>query len=121
MLDIKGLLHATVIVKDLKRTRQFYGGVLGLKEVERYNFNFPGIWYAVGDRQLHIVVDESLPETPDPASLDGRHIALEIGDFAGAQRRLEELGVEYRLGRSGLKQIFLRDPDGNLIELQTLG
>jgi catechol 2,3-dioxygenase-like lactoylglutathione lyase family enzyme len=116
MIQVEKYLHATVLVRDLERTRAFYMRVLGLREIDRPRFNFGGTWFAIGDQELHIVVQ---PNLGDPAFSDDRHIALGVTDFDGVPAKLEALGIPYRHGTSpARRQIFFRDPDGNLIELQ---
>ena len=112
------LLHAALLVKDLDRAKNFYGGVLGLNEKPRHSFNFDGAWYDLGECELHLIVT---PETLLPSEDRPRrdcHVAFSIEDYDGTRRALEDAGVAYREGSSGLAQLFIRDPDGNLIELQ---
>ena len=117
MIEVKKYLHATILVRDLQRTREFYTKVLGLREIARPRFNFPGTWFVIGEQELHIVVKDDL--NGDPAFSDDRHIALGVADFDKVPAALEELGVPFRRGSNpARKQIFFRDPDGNLIELQ---
>jgi glyoxylase I family protein len=117
-MNIDTLLHAAVLVTNLERSRAFYEGVLGLKEKPRHNFDFPGAWYDLGRTELHLIVTtESLPE---PTSRPRRdyHVAFQVSDLAEARRAVQAAGVNYRESSSGLPSIFVRDPDGNLIELQ---
>ena len=117
MIDVDRYLHATILVRDLERTRKFYTTVLGLKEIERPRFKFSGTWFAIGDQELHIVVKDDL--SGDPAFSDDRHIALGVRDFDNVPDKLSSYGIPFRQGSSpARRQIFLRDPDGNLIELQ---
>ncbi|HXG67369.1 MAG TPA: VOC family protein [Blastocatellia bacterium] len=117
-MQIRRMLHAAILVSDLERARQFYGGVLGLKEKPRHNFNFPGAWYDLGDCELHLqVTTEPLSPAEERPRRDF-HVAFLIEDYEATRRALEAAGLPYREGTSGLAQIFVRDPDGNLIELQ---
>ena len=52
------LHHVLVAVDDLERARQFYADVLEMEEIERPAFNYPGIWYQIGDgpQQLHLLL-----------------------------------------------------------------
>jgi catechol 2,3-dioxygenase-like lactoylglutathione lyase family enzyme len=119
MIRVEKYLHATILVRDLRRTREFYTKVLGLQEIDRPRFNFSGTWFAVGEQELHIVVKDDLKG--DPAFADDRHIALGVADFDGVPVALEELSIPFRRGSNPARQqIFFRDPDGNLIELQPL-
>lgn len=40
--------HVSVTVTDLDKAKAFYGDVLGLKEIPRPDFRFPGVWYSLG-------------------------------------------------------------------------
>jgi catechol 2,3-dioxygenase-like lactoylglutathione lyase family enzyme len=118
-MRINTLLHAAVLVTDLERSRRFYGGVLGLKEKPRPDFGFAGAWYDLGECELHLqVTEEALPPADDRPRRDF-HVALLVDDYDGTKRELESAGIEFREGTAGIPQIFIRDPDGNQVELQS--
>ncbi len=117
-MRIGGLIHAAVLVTDLGRAREFYGRVLGLKEKARPDLSFSGAWYDLGELELHLMVTpERLPAAEARPRRD-YHIAFQVSDLREARRTLEEAGLGFRESSSGLPSIFVRDPDGNLIELQ---
>jgi len=122
MLDIATIHHVSINVTDLERARRFYAGVLGLEEIPRPAFDFPGAWYRLGDRQLHLIVHpptRTLRGTAEISSREG-HFAVAVRDFEGARAHLESAGVPFDArpqGQTPWSQIFLSDPDGNLIEL----
>lgn len=117
-MRIKKMLHAALLVTDLEKARAFYGGLLGLREKTRHSFNYSGAWYDLGDVELHLMVtDAKLPIAEERPQRDF-HVAFEIEDFEETRRAIIGSGLAYREGRSGLAQLFVRDPDGNLIELQ---
>jgi len=115
--------HVSVCATDLDRARAFYGGRLGLKEIPRPAFDFPGIWYSLGgDLQLHIILNDQLVRpAAEREKIVARypHFALWSEDVDGTARRIEELGLVCRdviSGPTGLRQLFVKDPDGNMIE-----
>jgi catechol 2,3-dioxygenase-like lactoylglutathione lyase family enzyme len=123
------LQHCGLLVADLARSRGFYGDVLGLEEIPRPpNFTFGGAWFRVGEDEIHLL-DEA--ETtgragmPEPGrSLEGglaTHIAFEVADLSVMQERLAVSGVIPVSGPmprgDGVVQLFLRDPDGYVVEL----
>lgn len=115
---VSRLLHAAILVNDLERAKNFYGNVLGLTEKQRHDFDFKGVWYDLGDCELHLmVVTDTLPPAEQRPRRDF-HVALRINDYQAARQHFDRLGIPYREGRHGLPQLFVRDPDGNLIELQ---
>ena len=119
----KILSHVSVTVTDVAKARDFYTGVLGFPEIPRPAFDFPGIWYSLGgDLQLHIILNDQLVR--DPSERDRivaryPHFALWTEDADATARRIEERGLTCRdvvSGPTGLRQIFVKDPDGNMIE-----
>ncbi len=121
-LDITALHHVSLNVIDLERARRFYTEVLGLEEIARPAFDFAGAWFRIGDRQLHLIVHpptRTLRGTTEISSREG-HFALAVSSYEAACRRLESAGVRFDArppGATPWAQIFLSDPDGNLIEL----
>lgn len=121
-IEIETLHHVSLSVTDLERARAFYGGVLGLREIERPAFDFPGAWFALGDRQLHLIVHtapRSLRGTTEVDPRDG-HFALRVKNRRGALEHLRTNGVEVRdnpRNATPWEQIHFTDPDGNVIEL----
>lgn len=120
MTEIVALLHASLLVSDLGRARAFYEGVLGLEpSTSRPEMNFPGVWYDVGRGQIHLLClpnPDPVSGRPDHGGRD-RHTALGVADWAALQARLDASGLPYTLSRSGRRALFVRDPDGNALEL----
>ena len=120
-ITFTGFHHAGVLVTDVERAAVFYEQVLGLENLPRPDFGFPGRWYDLKNgHQLHLMSLHDLPAHSTNLPRFDRHIALVVPDLTEAAEQLTALGVEFSLGtgRSGAAQIFLRDPDGNMIELR---
>ncbi|GAC1669751.1 MAG: VOC family protein [Ktedonobacteraceae bacterium] len=132
LLKISKLDHAALLVKDVERTRHFYGEVLGLEEIPRpANFKFPGAWFAIGNEQLHII-GESEPgraaRLQPAAYLSGElavgscpHTAFEVDDLEEAQQVLRRHGIKIAGGPrprgDGATQLYVLDPDGYVVEI----
>ena len=120
--ELVALHHIAVIVTDLARAKAFYGGVLGLQELPRPAFDFGGAWYALGDGQLHLIVHgpaRTLRGTTEIDSRDG-HFAVRVDDYDATLAHLRSRGVHVRESRHNITpwaQIYITDPDGNIIEL----
>lgn len=113
-LEITGIHHHSVIATDPVASRRFYGEKLGLKEIPSPStFPSPVIWYACGEGQLHLMVKE------DADTISPRHVALHICDAKTARDKLQAAGVETveTVCIPGADRFFVRDPDGNRIEL----
>jgi catechol 2,3-dioxygenase-like lactoylglutathione lyase family enzyme len=119
MVGVVGLHHVNVNVADLGEALTFYVEQLGFAVVpERPDFGFAGAWLQMGNHQLHLV--ESADFTVDPR----QHFALQVADIEASAAHLDAVGVEYKgpLAIPGAgRQIFLRDPSGNRIELNQPG
>ena len=115
------LHHASFPVSDLAKAKYFYGEILGLIEIERPDFGFAGAWYAGGDCEVHLIVPGdgfgdagSPPSGLNPMAV---HTAFAIDDYDSAVARFEEHDIEvFGLGRD-VGQFWVKDPDGNVIEL----
>jgi catechol 2,3-dioxygenase-like lactoylglutathione lyase family enzyme len=122
LITYKGLHHVSLAVTDLDQARQFYGKILGLKEIERPAFDFPGAWYEIGQQQIHLIVYPSAQTFRDDKRLSSRegHFALRVDNYYDTLEWFRLNGVDFLEkpnSKSGFAQIFCADPDGNLIEL----
>lgn len=98
--------------------RSFYGGVLGLREVDKPEElrSRGGVWFESGRIGLHLGV-----ETPfSPAKK--AHPAFRVDNLARAMAVLQANGLAFRpdVDLPGIKRIYIDDPFGNRIELVEL-
>jgi len=119
----KQLNHVSITVTDVEKAREFYSGVLGFTEIPRPAFNFPGIWYSLGgDLSLHIILNDQLVRPAvEREKIIARyaHFAVWTDDCDETARKIGELGLATRdviSGPTGLRQVFVKDPDGNMVE-----
>src|SRR5512139_2423164 len=122
MIAITTLHHVSIVVTDLVAARHFYGAVLGLSELPRPPFDFAGAWYALGDRQLHLIVHPPGRTIRGTRNIDARdgHFALRVMDYDATLLHLRAHGIPVRESRQNVTpwaQIHITDPDGNVIEL----
>ena len=117
-MKISELNHAAVHVADVDASVQFYGQVLGLEQIPRPAFSFPGAWFKIGDfQELHIIGERELPVHSHNR---GTHFALCVDSMEAAVAQLDACGVEYLAPKQrpdGAWQIFVQDPDGHFVEL----
>ncbi|GIX05635.1 MAG: glyoxalase [Candidatus Poribacteria bacterium] len=113
-LRVEGIHHVSILVTDFDRSREFYGGILGLEEIAKPStFNFEVVWFRFGEDQLHLIPSPT-PDVPSP-----RHFALHVEDAQAAREHLKKHGcvVEETTPIPGADRFFTFDPDGNRIEL----
>jgi glyoxylase I family protein len=118
-MRIRRFLHPTLLITDLKKSAHFYGTVLGMEQNADRALSFPGLWYQIGAIQLHLIVQPTVICDLQDAERWGRnrHYAFAVDSIADAQARLTDYGYSYQASHSGRPALFVKDPDGNIIEL----
>ncbi|MFW6359339.1 MAG: VOC family protein [Chroococcales cyanobacterium] len=111
-------LHTAILVSDVANAEHFYSQVLGLPKIDRI-LKYPGIWYQIGDYQLHLIEDKSLSNSLQNPEKWGRnpHIAFAVSNLEKAKQQLEANGYSFQMSASGRAALFTQDPDGNVIEI----
>jgi lactoylglutathione lyase len=113
-----GFTHVSVHAYDLEESTRFYVDLFGMRRVPAPDFEHPVVWLEVGDQQLHLF----LRETPAP---EFHHLGLDVDDFEAAYVMARDRGLlddatfapTVRELNDGSVQLYLRDPAGNLVEL----
>lgn len=124
---ITGLLHVAIKTNDLDKTVRFYRDLIGLAEVHRPDFGYPGAWLAVptavGEAIIHIYAGGPAlgAEKVAPfgtAAID--HVSLTAIGYADMVERLRAAELDWRefeVPGTTLWQIFVYDPSGVQLEL----
>jgi catechol 2,3-dioxygenase-like lactoylglutathione lyase family enzyme len=102
---------------DLEESVRFYVDLFGMERLPTPNFGEPVAWLKLGEQQLHLF------QRPVP-SPESHHVAFDVDDFEAAYVKAKELGLIDRRTFAGPRvlpdgsvQMYLRDPAGNLVEL----
>ena len=117
-MKILGIDHAQITIPrgDEAAAREFYCGVLGLREIEKPQalLSRGGFWLALGDRQLHVGVENGVDRQPTKA-----HVAYAVDDLASWRAALQQRGIKVEEGIPipGCRRFEFRDPFGNRVEL----
>jgi catechol 2,3-dioxygenase-like lactoylglutathione lyase family enzyme len=116
MIQFKRLDHLQICVPTGKENeaRKFYSDILGLTEIVKPEalIRNGGLWYQVGDIQLHIGAENEINRSK-------RHPAFEITDLDEAKVHLVENGITIKeeIQIPGCRRFSFLDPFGNRIEL----
>jgi YD repeat-containing protein len=111
--------HVSIYANDLDESASFYEQLLGLERIATPTFAFPVQWMRLGRQELHLFF------RPDVQAPTFHHVGLNVDDFeavyrrARAQRLFDDSAFfsgMYELP-DGSVQMYLRDPAGNLIEI----
>jgi glyoxylase I family protein len=112
-----GVHHVSINVSDVDATKAFYVDVLGFAERrDRPDFGFGGAWLDVGGQQVHLI------EGTVPGAV-GQHFAVAVDDLDAVVAELRGRGIKVSDPQpvATSRQSFLKDPSGNLVELQQPG
>jgi catechol 2,3-dioxygenase-like lactoylglutathione lyase family enzyme len=138
--------HVSVTVSDMERSLAFYRDELGLREVERHLLKGQEIDKMTGKRSVVMEVVRLSAQEEDRVLIDlqryvspkGKtstaqlgdvahtHFALRVKNLDSAYQRLRSSidflsePVVFKLDFGTVKVVFLKDPDGAIIELSEL-
>ena len=130
-MEIRRLDHVALLVKDVEQSKRFYVQLLGMEEHPRPgNFNFPGAWLRKGSAEIHLIGEDQPGRVdlvqPGGYSLDElstghvTHFAFEVNDLETTRQYLRTSGIPIvggpRPRGDGVMQLYIRDPDGYIIE-----
>jgi len=113
-LPVTHIDHCSVIVTDVAASRHFYGVLLGLREIPApRTFDFVALWYDLGGTYLHLLLKS------DRDTISPRHFCLHVADIAAARAHVVDQGIriDETVKIPGAERFFIRDPDGNRIEI----
>lgn len=131
-IAIEAIHHVGIVVSDLPAADKFYGEVLGFP---RHHVR-PSWFVLNATSTLHLIPlgDAGAVEPPHHAY---RHVALQVPDLRKTLHVLLESGLEVKQVSFGGEEreitstddpldhgvgtLFIRDPDGNVIEFLQLG
>ena len=114
--------HVSINARDLEASVAFYVDLLGAERIATPNFGIPVQWLALGDTQLHLFERDLTPTSH-------HHLGITIDDIEAAYRAAERheafdfdaFGNHLVELPGDVVQLYVRDPAGNLVELDFSG
>jgi catechol 2,3-dioxygenase-like lactoylglutathione lyase family enzyme len=111
--------HVSIVAGDLEESARFYEELFGMERVPTAKFPEGVLWLKVGNQQLHLF------EVGGNEPTDKHHFGMDVDDFEAVYARAKELdvldtkawGAAFRGHPMGWVQLYLRDPAGNLVEV----
>ena len=130
-MALTGMEHYLVLTSDLEATRDFYQDALGMTEGFRPMLGFPGYWMYIGVIPVIHIAEwvsytahsngKDIPvTTPAPSTGAFDHVAFNAVNFDSVLERLERHGAtpaRNLVSKSGMRQLFVFDPNGVKIEI----
>ena len=112
-VSVLGVHHVSIGVQDVEAAVEFYA-LLGLYPLPRPDFGFPGAWLQAGTQQVHLLQTPTVPPGAE------NHYAFQVTDLEACLAHLSSHGVPARISgpvAGAGKQAFIKDPSGNVVEL----
>jgi catechol 2,3-dioxygenase-like lactoylglutathione lyase family enzyme len=114
--------HVSVNALDLQESVDFYVELFGAQPIPTPNFGIPVQWLALGRTQLHLFERDLQPSSH-------HHFAITVDDvepvYRAAERRdaFDRRAFRHHLIElpGDVVQLYLRDPAGNLLEIDQAG
>ena len=124
-MQLEGIDHVALSVRDVERSAQWYMDVLGFEP--RYEGLWNGIptFIAKGTTAIALFParnHDSKKTQAHAASMDMLHLAFRADrkNFLAAQRELKERGITFEFQDHEISHsIYFRDPDGHELEITT--
>ena len=125
-MNIRQIDHVTINVTDMEKTREFYGKLLGLRELDCVDkgdheltfFELPG-----GAKLELVVYRYETADNGQTATDRGRarHLAFEVDDVYALEKKLTEAGYPFHVPVSYVDKLgfsggLTRDPNGFELE-----
>ena len=110
--------HVSLCATCLETSVKFYEDLFGMTRIPTPNFGFPVQWLRVGDLQIHLFERPGAPAVY-------HHVGLTVDNFEDVYGRAKALGIHdaetfgHYLSElpNGNVQMYVRDPAGNLLEV----
>ncbi len=114
--------HVSVNARDLQESVDFYVDLLGAEPIPTPNFGLPVQWLALGRTQLHLFERDLQPTSH-------HHLGVTVDDLEPVYRAAARRGAFDRQAfrnhlvelPGDVVQLYLRDPAGNLVEIDHHG
>jgi catechol 2,3-dioxygenase-like lactoylglutathione lyase family enzyme len=113
------ITHVSIFANSLDESARFYEELFGAERIPTAIFPEPVLWLRVGANQLHLFTSDEDHAQPR------QHLAFDVDDFEAVYAKAKELGIldsrafgsPLRTHPAGWAQLYLRDPAGNLVEV----
>lgn len=126
-MNVRGIDHLVLTVADVERSVDFYADVLGAT-AETFDGGRRAVSFGGQKLNLHPADDVCVPHAASPEPGSGDFCLVVVDRIRVVRQRLRDRGVDVVHGpvekvgaRGKMDSVYVRDPDGNLVELARYG
>ncbi len=123
MISIERVDHLVLTVRDIEVTLDFYQRVLGMEKID-FGEGRKALKFGQSKINLHQTGHEFEPKATHPTPGSGDLCFISPAPLTEVIAHLKEQDVPVELGPVGrtgalgpIESVYIRDPDGNLIEI----
>jgi len=116
--------HIAIYVKDLETATNFYQNIIGLDTISNPFHDGKHTWFSIGNAmELHLIAGTPSTQTFDQSN----HFCFSVHSMEAFTKKLSLQRIAYEnlkhepnsvtMRPDGVKQIYLKDPDGHWVEI----
>lgn len=123
-MQLEGIDHVALAVRDVERSVQWYVHILGLERQHEGMWNGSPVFVGKGNTGIAL-----FPVSADAKPTQGTHREIRLlhlafranrENFLAAQRELQKRGIKFEFQDHEISHsIYFRDPDGHELEITT--
>jgi catechol 2,3-dioxygenase-like lactoylglutathione lyase family enzyme len=121
VIEIEGIDHVALSVRDVERAAQWYIDVLGFERLHEGVWD--GIPIFIGKGTTALALFPAKPGAKStPSEIRMLHLAMRANrkNFLAAQEELKQRGIKFEFEDHEISHsIYFRDPDGHALEITT--
>ena len=122
MIDVEGIDHVALSVRNVERAAQWYIDVLGFKRLHEGMWDGVPVFIGKGTTALALFPVRSNERSGAPAEIRMLHLAMRANrkTFMAAQEELKRRGIKFEFQDHEISHsIYFRDPDSHQLEITT--
>jgi catechol 2,3-dioxygenase-like lactoylglutathione lyase family enzyme len=119
-MDLEGIDHVALSVRDVDKAAQWYIDVLGFKRI--YDGVWGGVPVFIGKGTTALALFPAKSDQPAHGDIRMLHLAMRASgkNFIAAQEELKQRGIKFEFQDHEISHsIYFRDPDGHHLEITT--
>lgn len=119
-MELEGIDHVAMSVRDVERSARWYIDVLGFKRLHEGMWD--GVPVFIGQGTTALALFPAKSDKPVSGDIRMLHLAMRAGrkNFLAAQDELKRRGIKFEFEDHEISNsIYFRDPDGHKLEITT--